>query len=131
MHNFHLNATADTPEIHFDFNNHHLSIAGEAYPENAALFFHPILISLKEYFNTLTDATVKVTFHLTYFNSASTKMLYTLFDLLDTVAAQQKNSITLQWLHDEEDDAMQEFGMDAKSDFSHVEFIICSEANAR
>nr|WP_238556087.1 SiaC family regulatory phosphoprotein [Dickeya sp. NCPPB 3274] len=58
---------------------------------------------------------------LPYFNSSSTKMLFSLFNILDQ-AAQQQLPIALHWYYDQEDDIAEEFGQELHIDFSALEF---------
>lgn len=96
-------------------------MTGEAYPENANEFFHPLLMALEKYLNSINDQTVVFNFRLTYFNSAATKMLYSMFELLNE-SASLRNRITLNWFHDEEDDTILEFGEGVKDDFQALDF---------
>ena len=59
---------------------------------------------------------------LAYFNSSSTKMLFTLFDALDQ-AAQAGNRVELHWYYDAEDETIQEFGEELRLDFQTLTFI--------
>ncbi len=105
-------ATASSPEINFRFNERALSIKGEAYPENAALFWGEIINALREFLaqDSHKDA-ITVDVALAYFNSSSTKMLFTLFDALNEKAA-SGTPVILNWFHDEDDDTIYEFGQE-------------------
>jgi hypothetical protein len=113
--------TSTTPEVNFNFSNNSLSLSGEAYPENAAEFFNPILEKLQTYLSSIDNETVTFNVDLTYFNSAATKMLYRLFGLLNDAAA-AGNQIILNWYHDEEDVTSLEFGEDIKEEFCELNF---------
>ena len=117
MNNIYIARTAESPEVDFDFTCHILNMGGESYPENASEFFRPILITLETYLKLISNCDVIFNFQLTYFNSASTKMLYNIFELLNESANSNDNRITLNWYHDEEDDTILEFGMDVQEDF--------------
>ena len=40
-------ATTDrSPAVLFDFDNHHLKISGESYPEDVSTFYHPVFEAL-------------------------------------------------------------------------------------
>ena len=66
------------------------------------------------------DITVNVA--LTYFNSSSTKMLFSMFDALNE-AAENGNRVTLHWFHDEDDDTILEFGQELHDDFPAIDFV--------
>ncbi|WP_107758838.1 DUF1987 domain-containing protein [Dickeya sp. Secpp 1600] len=125
--NLHIAGTASTPTVDFRFDTHQLSLSGESYPENAAAFYGPLIERLQRYLQTpLASATAQSTridvhVSLPYFNSSSTKMLFSLFNILDQ-AAQQQLPIALHWYYDQEDDIAEEFGQELHIDFSALEF---------
>ncbi|MBV8604209.1 MAG: DUF1987 domain-containing protein [Pelomonas sp.] len=121
MNPLHIPATASSPEVEFRFDAHALSLRGESYPENAAAFYGPVIAALREFLALPDqDRTLQVEVALTYFNSSSTKMLFTLFDLLD-VSAGTGRRVSLHWLHDPEDDTIREFGEELMADFQNLE----------
>ena len=97
-------------------------MSGESYPENACEFFRPLLQELDTYLKAMSKSEVEFNFQLTYFNSASTKMLYNVFELLNESAHTNANHIVLNWYHDEEDDTILEFGLDVQEDFQWLDF---------
>lgn len=121
MNDIYIARTAHSPEVDFRFSGHVLTMSGEAYPENANKFFHPILMGLENYLKSVDGKTVEFNFRLTYFNSASTKLLYSMFELLNESAC-TNNSVILNWYHDEEDDTILEFGEGIQDDFMALDF---------
>jgi hypothetical protein len=121
MDNFYISRTATSPEVDFRFDEHTLSLKGESYPENAAAFYSPVLEQLRNYLEQAAGATITVDVVLTYFNSSSTKMLFSMFDALDQ-AAQAGVRVLLNWYRDEEDETIFEFGEELKADFLAIEF---------
>jgi hypothetical protein len=121
MDNFYISRTATSPEVDFRFDEHTLSLKGESYPENAAAFYSPVLAQLRNYLAQAAGATITVDVVLTYFNSSSTKMLFSMFDALDQ-AAQAGVRVLLNWYRDEEDETIFEFGEELKADFLAIEF---------
>jgi len=122
MQNLLLAATATSPEVNFDFERHTLSLKGESYPENAAMFYSEVISRLREYLGACTSASVTVNVALTYFNSSSTKMLFSMFDALND-AAQNGNHVSLNWFHDVDDETMLEFGQELHADFDAIDFV--------
>lgn len=121
MNTMHIAATSSSPEVDFRFSEHALSLRGESFPENAAAFYGPLIAALREFLaRPHGDITMTVDVALTYFNSSSTKMLFTLFDLLDKAAAAGRR-VCLDWQHDTEDDTIREFGEELRDDFRHIE----------
>jgi ABC-type amino acid transport substrate-binding protein len=119
--NLYIAATATSPEVDFRFDQHALLLRGESYPENAAAFYAPIIEQLRTYLAGCADATITIDVVLTYFNSSSTKMLFSMFDVLDS-AAQSGSRVLMNWYRDEEDETIAEFGEELKSDFHAIEF---------
>lgn len=116
-----ISASPTSPEIDFRFDQHTLSIKGESYPENAAAFYGPVLERLRAWLAGCQQATISVNVSLAYFNSSSTKMLFTLFDALNQ-AALAGNRVRLNWYHDEDDDTILEFGQELRDDFAALDF---------
>lgn len=121
MDHFYLAASPTSPEVDFRFEQHTLSIKGESYPENAAAFYGPIFEQVRAYLAQCGDAAITVNVSLAYFNSSSTKMLFTLFDALNR-AALAGNAVRLNWYHDEDDDTILEFGQELHDDFGALDF---------
>lgn len=121
MDNLHIAATATSPEVDFRFDQHLLSLTGESYPENAAAFYTPIIQQLRSYLATCEGVAITANVALAYFNSSSTKMLFSMFDALDQ-AAQAGNRVQMNWYHDEEDETILEFGEELQADFKAIDF---------
>lgn len=123
MDNLFIAASPSSPEVDFRFNDRELSLKGESYPENAAQFWGNIISTLKQFLDQdnapLSTLTMDVS--LTYFNSSSTKMLFSLFSVLDEKAA-SGTKVILNWCHDEDDDTIFEFGQELSEDFPNLVF---------
>ena len=114
-------ASPTSPEIDFRFDQHTLSIKGESYPENAAAFYGPVIARVQAYLDGRKDADITVNVSLAYFNSSSTKMLFSFFEALNE-AAMAGNQVRLNWYHDEDDDTILEFGQELQDDFGALDF---------
>ncbi|MHB8919531.1 MAG: DUF1987 domain-containing protein [Halothiobacillus sp.] len=121
MEKFYLAATSNTPEVDFDFPARRLLLKGESYPESAAAFYGDILAKTDQFLGELARETVQVSVQLNYFNSSSTKMLFSLFDRLNQ-AAEEGNTIVLDWHHDIDDETILEFGLELAEDFPFIDF---------
>lgn len=121
MQDIFIDATPTSPEVDFRFSAHQLSLKGESYPENAAAFYGPILEAIKEYLETVRPTELDVTVSLLYFNSSSTKVLFTLFEQLHD-AALNGLQVHLYWQYDEDDDTILEFGDDLHEDFPALHY---------
>ncbi|HEY4801902.1 MAG TPA: DUF1987 domain-containing protein [Paraburkholderia sp.] len=127
MENLFIAATATSPEIDFHFDENVLSLRGESYPENAAAFYAPIIERLNVWLNACENVAITVEVTLTYFNSSSTKMLFSVFDALDR-AASSGNRVQVNWYRDEEDETILEFGEELQTDFTAIKFNDCPVA---
>lgn len=127
--NVHLAGTPCTPSVDFYFDTHRLSLSGESYPENAAAFYRPLIDNVQDYLSSLALHSesacpchhIEVHISLSYFNSSSTKMLFSLLNVLH-LAAQEGLPIALHWYYDSEDDIAQEFGEELHIDFPALDF---------
>jgi hypothetical protein len=81
----------------------------------------PIIEQVRAFLGTCDQATITVNVSLAYFNSSSTKMLFSLFDLLNQ-AALAGNHVRLNWYHHEDDDTILEFGEELHADFAALDF---------
>ncbi|RFB70776.1 MULTISPECIES: DUF1987 domain-containing protein [unclassified Herbaspirillum] len=124
MDNLFIAASPSSPEVDFRFDERRLSLKGESYPENAAQFWGDIIVALRRFLTEDTEnATVTINVALAYFNSSSTKMLFSLFGALnDKAKAGTGTEIVLNWYHDEDDDTIFEFGQELMEDFPDLVF---------
>ncbi|MEW6444656.1 MAG: DUF1987 domain-containing protein [Pseudomonadota bacterium] len=121
MQDLHIAASGTSPEVDFRFSSHRLALIGESYPENAAAFYGPVIEALREYLAQANGQRIEVHVELRYFNSSSTKVLFNIFDLLNSATG--SNEVVLHWYHDEEDDTILEFGNDLHEDFPSINYI--------
>lgn len=122
MDNLYIPATPSSPEIDFRFSDNSLTLTGESYPENAAAFYNGIIASLRQYLgDSAQENGITLNVNLTYFNSSSTKMLFTLFGALNDKAA-SGTAICVNWYRHADDDTMREFGQELQEDFPHLKF---------
>lgn len=127
MDNFYIAATTTSPEVDFRFDQNVLTLRGESYPENAAAFYAPVTEQLRTYLASCNDVSITVDVTLTYFNSSSTKMLFSVFDALDEAAA-SGNRVLVNWFRDAEDETILEFGEELQADFTAIQFTDCPVA---
>lgn len=127
MDNFYIAATTTSPEVDFRFEQNVLAIRGESYPENAAAFYAPLIERLRTYLASCNEVSITVDVTLTYFNSSSTKMLFSVFDALDE-AASSGNHVLVNWFRDAEDETILEFGEELQADFTAIQFTDCPVA---
>ena len=110
-----------SPLVDFDFPNHRLVLRGESYPEDAAAFFGPLLEALKAYLTPPRNGQLVFDVELAYFNSSSAKALMNMFQMLEE-AAREGAEVVVNWIYQQDDDAMEEFGEDFSEDFQAASF---------
>jgi SiaC family regulatory phosphoprotein len=125
MNKFFIEETEFTPELSFDLNTRKFIFKGVSRPEDVFKFYEPAIDWLKELDqNLLTHSDTKynitnidVEFRLSYFNSASSKMILLILEAL--VKIQKKGvEITVDWYYDENDEQMYDDGMDLSGSVS-------------
>lgn len=100
MENLFLQPTEDTPEVVFDIKNGHYSISGRSLPENAVLFYIPLLEWMNK-FASSSEKTMVIHFKLDYFNTASAKQITKLLLVIQTIA--ETKEVTVKWHYYSED----------------------------
>ena len=114
-------ATDRSPEVRLDVANRSISFTGEAYPEDAAAFWGPILQEMQNIVEQEPEELLQVDFRLAYFNSSSAKALMNVFQLLES-AAENGTKIRVNWYFQDGDDTIEESGEDFSEDLRAVEF---------
>ena len=121
MENVKIDGSDRSPEIDFDFSTNSFHMKGESYPEDSATFYGEIIGNLEEHLSGLQGETVQFTFEMIYFNSSSAKVLMELFDSLDETA-NNGNDVTITWVHEEDDDGIEEKGGEFGENLAHAKF---------
>ena len=114
-------ATDRSPEVRLNVANRSISFTGEAYPEDAAAFWGPILQEMQNIVEQEPEELLQVDFRLAYFNSSSAKALMNIFQLLES-AAENGAKIRVHWYFQDGDDTIEESGEDFSEDLRAVEF---------
>lgn len=118
-----IEKTQSTPYIHFDQNTNLLVLKGESFPENSAKFYAPVLAWLEEYLALMGNEKVTVEFEIVYFNSSTSKVYMTIFDMLEN-AVQDGRSISVLWKCDRGNETAIECGEEFKEDLENLPFHI-------
>jgi hypothetical protein len=107
-------ATRSTPHVNFDLNTGVFVMAGRCIPEDAEVFFRPILDWLEDLGKSATPRRISMFFHFDFFNIASSKRI--LFMMYKFVQLQELGSkVTINWGYDNQDEDMLEIGKDYAS----------------
>jgi len=122
MENLKIKETVTSPKIDFDSESNIHSISGESYSDNMYLFYDPVMAWLEEYLEKLqVDATFNI--ELRYFNSSSSKVLMDIFYMFEDAAADGKQ-ITVNWIYDQDNEALEEYGEEFAEDTDKLLFNI-------
>jgi SiaC family regulatory phosphoprotein len=119
MNKYYLEETEFTPEISLDIDSRKFIFKGVSRPEDVFKFYQPAIKWLKDVDeNILTHTNAKynipqinIDFHLSYFNSSSSKMLLQILEIVKKI--QNKGiEINIDWYYDSSDEQMYDDGMD-------------------
>ncbi len=108
METIKIQGTEDTPKIILDADNKFMEISGRSLPEDVAAFYEPVLNWLNEYSENPNDKTI-FNFKLTYFNTASSKLLLDILMKLEEMH-ENGNNVLIRWHYPEDDEDMEEAG---------------------
>ncbi len=108
METIKIQGTEDTPRIILDADKELLEISGRSLPEDVAAFYEPVLNWLNEYSESPNEKTV-FNFKLTYFNTASSKLLLDILMKLEELH-DKGNDVLIRWHYPEDDEDMEEAG---------------------
>lgn len=112
-----INATEYTPEINLNPEERLFEFKGVSRPENAINFYTNIYNWFADYESSLKKIvyagqdkfSITCNFYFTYFNSASSKMIYTILEILKGIK-KLGFGLTINWYYDSGDDQMREDG---------------------
>jgi hypothetical protein len=108
METIKIQGTEDTPKIMLDAENDLLEISGRSLPEDVSSFYEPVLNWLNEYAENPSKKTV-FNFKLTYFNTASSKLLLDILMKLEEMH-EKGHDVLIRWHYPEDDEDMAEAG---------------------
>lgn len=108
-----IEATEDSPKVHFDTSSNRFTISGESRPENAGKFYSPVISWIVEYEQTLGQSPLVFVFKLDYFNSTSAKYIMDILLVLKKFV-DDGHTVNIEWHYDKRDDDM----LDAGNEFS-------------
>ena len=100
--------TDDTPFVYFSKSENILTIQGNSLPEEVTEFYTPIIEKLDAYLADPNPVSQFV-FKMFYFNSASSKIIFTIVELLNE-AFKRGTNIGIKWMYEMDDDDMLDAG---------------------
>ena len=108
-----IEATEDSPNVHFDTSSNRFTISGESRPENAGKFYSPVISWIVDYEQALGQSPLVFVFKLDYFNSTSAKYIMDILLVLKKFV-DDGHTVNIEWHYDKRDDDM----LDAGNEFS-------------
>ncbi len=111
MENINIEKTDNSPKVELNYEKGFIEFEGKSYPENTFDFYAPLIKWIEEYFKENEKEQTTINFKLTYFNSATTQIL---FDILDEIQDNKTKEVIVNWYYD----ADNENGMEDYEDYS-------------
>jgi hypothetical protein len=109
MESLHIKGTEDSPNIILDKDKNHFEISGKSLPEDVSAFFEPVLQWFEEYNKDPLESTT-VEINMTYFNTASSKLLLDIFMILEKIS--EKSTVLINWHYPSYDEEMKDAGIE-------------------
>ncbi len=103
-----ISKTDDTPAITLDKAAGKFEFSGKSLPEDVSTFYAPVFAWISAYGEDANPESTFV-FKMTYFNTASSKIILDVLMRLEELHEDGKN-ITVEWHYEEDDEDMQEAG---------------------
>jgi hypothetical protein len=111
------------PGVSLDAENHAVLLEGEAYPEDVAAAFEPLITSISTTLAESGETPMTVKFQLQYFNSGSSRKILEIIKMIDA----SDTAHNIEWLADPEDDEMIDHGNRFSRAVSKAGFTVVEE----
>lgn len=108
-----LEKKVDTPKVDFNPKEGRLEIIGRSLPENAEMFYQPLIEWVEAYIEFAPDVTV-LKIELEYFNSSSVKQILAVLIKLEELVLKGKEVLVI-WSYNEDDELMEMKGRELES----------------
>ncbi len=105
-----LRGTSETPEVILNKDKGYIKFSGRSLPEDAKSFYKKIIDWVSSYVERPKKGT-RVIFVFEYFNTASSKMILEILDIIKTMESKDSN-LKIEWHYLEDDEDMREAGED-------------------
>ncbi|MCB8994193.1 MAG: DUF1987 domain-containing protein [Bacteroidales bacterium] len=124
MNSLIINEMDDSPKVKFTHEDGKLELSGKSLPEDVSAFYAPILEWLENYALNPQPLT-EITFKLTYFNTASSKLILDMLTILEKMSEEGKN-VVVNWYYPEYDEDMRDAGQEYSEmvdvPFKHISY---------
>lgn len=108
MQSLRIAETSYSPEVNLDKERSRFEFFGKSFPEDPKEFFAPIIDWFRLYVTQCNRETI-VNFKLDYFNTASSKKIVDILNILKEIH-RQKKTIVINWYYRSNDEDMFETG---------------------
>ena len=105
-----IDGTTESPEISLNAREGIIRFSGRSLPENPKTFYSPFKEWLTEYAKNPAPVT-HASFIFDYFNTASSKLIMEIIDVIKTVE-ENNSKLIIEWHYQEDDEDMLEAGED-------------------
>jgi SiaC family regulatory phosphoprotein len=113
-----IEATNDTPKVHFNADLGELELSDRSLPENAIEFYQPLFEWIYNYIDSPNEETL-FSFKLEYFSTSSAKQITKILFLLEKLSDTSK--VKVNWYYKKEDIDMYSSGL-KYSKLTNLEF---------
>ena len=107
-----LPPTVDNPGVNLDPQQNTFEISGKSLPEDARMFYDPIIEWFENYSKDPNEKTI-FNIKLNYFNSSSARKITELLSILEKIKEDGKETRII-WFYKSYDDIMKERGEEVK-----------------
>ena len=108
-----IKGTSQYPEVLLDRIKGRLEFSGNSLPEDAKIFFEPIIAWIDNYLQAPCEKTI-ISFRMNYYNTPSSRILFKLLKKFEEIHKTGNTQIVVEWYFADDDIDMK----DAGSDFS-------------
>jgi len=108
MDNLFIEPTDDQPKVEFFHDTGEFIISGKSLPEDVSSFYKPVMEWLQKY-SLQPNLVTELTFKLTYFNTASSKVILDMLMIMEKIQ-DSKKQVTVNWYYPVYDEDMKEAG---------------------
>ena len=112
MEALYMEGTQETPKVNFNKSDGMFELSGRSLPEDAVEFYGPVIKWIKSYATAPNEVTV-FKFKLDYFNTASSKLVHEILNLLKDI-----QGIQIEWHYLEDDEDILEAGKEFEEQMS-------------
>lgn len=105
--------TVSTPLLNFEPEKGFLQIHGRSLPENAVIFYKPVIEWMEEYIKSPQEKT-EIEFRMILINTSSSKMFIDIFRKINEFVDSNKTEVSVSWYFENEDEDIEDMGLQYK-----------------